>query len=41
MDLTGSEKERRVKMEGRIEKHNLSCGQDIEKEKHKHTSTRS
>lgn len=28
-------------MEGRIEKHILSCGQDTEREKHTHTSTRS
>lgn len=28
-------------MEGRIEKHTLSSGQDIEREKHTHTSTRS
>lgn len=27
-------------MEGRIDKHTLSCGQDIEREKHTHTSTR-
>lgn len=27
-------------MEGRIEKHTLSCGQDIEREKHTHNSTK-
>ena len=37
----GGRKESRGKMGGRIEKHTLSCGQDIEREKHKHTSTRS
>lgn len=39
MGSTGEE--RRVKMEGKIEKHTLSSGQDIKREKHKHTSTRS
>lgn len=37
----GEQKERRGKMEGRIEKHTLSCGQGIEREKHTQTSTRS
>lgn len=34
-------KKRRGEMEGRIEKYTLSCGQDIEREEHTNTSTRS
>lgn len=34
-------KKRRGEMEGKIEKHTLSCGQDIEREEHTNTSTRS
>lgn len=43
MGVTGRRraKKRRGKMEGRIEKHTLSCGQDIEREEHQNTSTRS
>lgn len=44
MDLAGSgesKKRRGEGWKGKIEKHTLSCGQDIGREKHTHTCTRS